>query len=133
MDDNMNISGGTPENTDSFGDTAGVWDSLTGDAPAAHNDTQETVQPDTAQDTASAEDAQTEQPQSADMGAQSANGMPAGGAQAAQAAPQGGGGLLSALSSLLGGGQQDPGPQAAGADDAAINGGDLLSALLGLK
>ncbi|MBQ3920292.1 MAG: trypsin-like peptidase domain-containing protein [Oscillospiraceae bacterium] len=90
MDDNMNISGGTPENNDSFGDTAGVWDSLTGDAPAAHNDTQETVQPDTAQDTAEAaqteqpQEAQAAQPQSADMGAQPANGMPAGGAQGAQ-------------------------------------------------
>ena len=50
-----------------------------------------------------------------------------------QTAPQGGG-LLSALSSLFGGGQQDDGQQAAGTqNDAAINGGDLLSALLGLK
>lgn len=51
-----------------------------------------------------------------------------GGAQTAQTAPSGGG-LLSALSSLFGGGQQETSPQ----NDAAMNGGDLLSALLGLK
>lgn len=46
-----------------------------------------------------------------------------------QAAPQGGG-LLSALGSLFGGGQQEAPAQN---NDASINGGDLLSMLLGMK
>lgn len=53
--------------------------------------------------------------------------------QQPQEAPQGGG-LLSAISSIFGGGQANAGSQSVqGADDGAINGADLLGALLGMK